>query len=70
MKRKNLYKFLIDNNLTQTEVAEYLDVTKQHFSLLINGNGNPSFDLLMKFDEFCKEKNIEINDMWELWKKF
>ena len=69
MKRKNLMKLLIDNNLTQVEVAKELEITNQHFSLLINGNADPSFGLMLKFEEFCETHKIVINDMWELWKK-
>lgn len=69
MKRKNLNKFLVDHELTQTEVADYLGVTENHFSLLINGKSNPSFGLIEKFEQFCDKRKIIINDMWELWKK-
>ena len=69
MKRKNLDKFLVDHDLKQNEVAEYLNVTENHFSLLVNGKSNPSFGLIEKFEEFCNERGIVIEDMWELWKK-
>ena len=60
---------LVDNNLTQVELAKELDVSKQHFSKLINCNADPSFGLIEKFDEYCKNKGIIIDDMWEVWKK-
>lgn len=68
MKRKNLIKLLVDYDIKQCDVAEYLEVTDQHFSLLVNGNANPSFGLIEKFEEFCNERGIVIDDMWEVWK--
>lgn len=69
MKRKNLIKFLIDYNLTRNEVANYIDITANHFSLLLNGKSDPSFGLMAKFGEMCQHNGIIIEDMWELWKK-
>ena len=69
MKRKKLIKFLVDNDLIQTDVAESLGISDNHFSLLINGKSNPSFGLMEKFEELCDELGIVVDDMWELWKK-
>lgn len=68
MKRKNLLKFLIDNNLTQTDLAETLDVSKQQLSRLVNCKTNPSFGLMLEFEKMCNKKNIVIEDMWEIWR--
>ena len=69
MKRKNLIKLLVDHDLTQKDVAKYLGVTDNHFSMLVNGKADPSFGLIEKFEQLCQEHNIIIDDMWEVWKK-
>lgn len=69
LKRKKLIKLLIDNDLTQVEIANELEITNQHFSLLINGKSDPSFGLIEKFETFCNERGIVVEDVWELWKK-
>ena len=68
MKRKNLDKMLIEYDLPQNYVAAELGVTDQHFSSIINGKSNPSFGLMLKFEEFCYKHKIVVDDMWELWK--
>ena len=51
--------------LFQEEMANRLDITRQHYSNLENGLTNPSFELMVKFGEVFKG---EYEDMWELWK--
>lgn len=68
MKRKNLDKMLVEYDLTQGYVADRLGISEQHFSSIINGRANPSFGLILKFEEFCYEHKIVVDDMWELWK--
>lgn len=69
LKRKNLKKLLIDHDLEQGYVADWLEITENHFSLIINGNANPSFGLMEKFEMFCLEHDIIIDDLWELFRK-
>ena len=57
MKRKRLMKWVIDNNLKHTEIAERLGITKSHWSSIINGKNNPSFTLIEKFKEVFKVDN-------------
>lgn len=51
--------------LLQQEIANRLEITRQHYSNLENGLTNPSFELMVKFGEVFKDEYV---DMWELWK--
>lgn len=67
MKRKKLDKFLVDYDLKQNEVAEYLKVSENHFSLLVNGKSNPSYNLMGRFRTFCIERNFIPDDFYGIW---
>ena len=58
-KRKNLMKFRIDHDLTQTQLAEKLGVTVGHINQIELGNRKPTIEMLMKFKTVF---NIETMD--------
>ena len=65
-KRKNLKKWHIDNGLSHKEVYEKLGYTKNHYSLILNGKADPSFEFMQRFgDNF----GHLVDDIWELFKK-
>ncbi len=57
MKRKRLMKWVIDNNLKHSEIAQKLGITVQHWSSIINGKNNPSFALCERFKEVFQVEN-------------
>lgn len=67
--RFNLIKFRKLNNISQEELASALDCSRVHISDIENCKTNPSFGLIEKFEVFCSNKNIVIEDIWELFKK-
>ena len=59
-------KWHIDNDLNYKEVYDVLEYTKQHYSKIINGEADPSFEFIEKFNENFGEL---VEDVWELFKK-
>lgn len=57
MKRKKLMKWVIDNDLNHSEIADQLGITKSHWSNIINGKSNPSFALCEKFKAIFQVEN-------------
>lgn len=57
-RRKKLIFWRIEQRLKQKQIAEKLGVTLAHYSNLERGMTNPSYDLLMKFKEIFKVKDI------------
>lgn len=48
---KNLYKYRKQNNLTQLELAERIDVSSDFIGLMERGVNSPSFKTLEKLSE-------------------
>ena len=69
MKRKNLIKLRIDIGLKSKELAKKLGVSVAYYSNLENGKIDPTFKFIEKFEKFCNEERIVIDDIWELFKK-
>lgn len=69
MKRRNLMKWHFENEVSQTDVAKYIGVTDNHYSLVIKGKANPSFRFIEKFCEYAEKHGYVIEDVWELFKK-
>lgn len=67
--RFNLIKFRKLNNISQEELSNALDCSRVHISEIENCKANPSFGLIEKFEIFCNERDIVIEDIWELFKK-
>ena len=65
MKRLNLLLFRKKKGLNQQQMADILEITRQHYNRLENGVGEPSVQLLDRF----AIKFTEIDDMWKLWEK-
>lgn len=70
MKRKNWMKWHVDNDVSYKEVAEEMGYTVNHYSLLINGKGDPSFGFIEEFCAYAEKHGYEIGDVWEFFKKF
>ena len=66
MKRKNLLIWHIKNNLSHTDVCERLGYSKAHYSKILNGENDPSFEFMKRFgDNF----GHLVDDIWELFQK-
>lgn len=63
-KRKILKKWAIDHNLKHKDIAAKLGITRQHWTNIVNGKSDPSYDLLEKFS-----KAFDVNNIYELFKK-
>ncbi|MGM9970770.1 MAG: helix-turn-helix transcriptional regulator [Anaeroplasma sp.] len=50
-------------NLSQTELAKRIGVSRQTINMIENGSYNPTIELCKKI---CKELNVTLNDLfWE-----
>lgn len=49
-------------NLTQTELAEKLNVSFSSVSRWENGKSKPTKKAIVVFNEFCKENKIEVEE--------
>lgn len=67
MKRKNLMKWHIDNDISYKEVYEKLGYTHVHYNKILNGENDPSFEFMTRFGENFGHL---VDDIWELFKKF
>ena len=50
---------------SKTYFAEQLGITRQYYAELENGVSNPSFGLMVKFEQVFGD---QYEDLWELWK--
>ena len=50
---------------SKTYFAKQLGITRQHYADLENGVSNPSFGLMVRFEEVFGD---QFEDLWELWK--
>lgn len=57
--RKELKKFMIDNNLSRKDLADSLEVGETYLSAIISGKKNASFSILIKFNEIYKIGSID-----------
>lgn len=64
--RKNLKKFLIDNDMTQKDLAEKLDITETHLSQVIKGNREASLKMINNFKEIYSIGSMD--EAIEIWK--
>ena len=62
-KRKNLILWRVENGLKQVDIVKKLDISSGYYSNLEKGIVNPSFSLLVKFEDI-----FEIDDILELFK--
>lgn len=69
LKRKNLAKLRIDLGLKSKELADLLKLSRVHYSNIENGKVDPTFEFIEKFERFCKENEIYVDDIWEVFKK-
>ena len=61
MKRKRLMKWIIDNELKHSIIADKLAITRQHWSNIVNGKTNPSIALCERFKKaFNVENALEL----------
>ena len=59
MKRENLQKFRMSNNLTQEEMARKLSITLSHYKSIEYGIRNPSFELMERIKIKFPKANID-----------
>lgn len=64
MKRKNLMKWEIDQNLKRSEIAKKLGISAPHYGNIVNGKVDPSIKVLEKFQDIFK-----VDDVLNLFKK-
>lgn len=64
--RFNLFLFRKKKKLTQKDMANKLEVSRPHYCDIENGEADPKFSLMEKFEEAFKD---EYDDIWELFKK-
>lgn len=57
-RRKNLIFWRIEQRLKQKDICEALGITTAHYSNIERGISDPSYDLLVKFKEIYKVKDI------------
>jgi transcriptional regulator with XRE-family HTH domain len=57
-RRKNLIFWRIEQRLRQKDMCERLGVTSSHYSNLERGISDPSYDLLVRFQEVFKVNNV------------
>lgn len=69
MKRKNLVKLRTDLDLQSQELAELLEISRQHYSNIENGKVDPTFGIITKLENILDSKDYEIDDIWNLFKK-
>lgn len=69
LKRKNLIKLRADLGLKSQELAKLLDISRQHYSNIENGKVDPTFGIITRLETICRKKGIEIEDIWNLFKK-
>ncbi len=63
-KRFNLKSYREKQGLTQTKMAQKLNISRSNYVALENGYHDPSYGLLEKF-----AKTFEFDDVWDLFKK-
>lgn len=63
-RRKKLIFWRIEQRLKQKDICEKLDITLPHYSNLERGISNPSYELLVRFRDTYK-----IKDVLELFEK-
>lgn len=64
MKRKNLMKWEIDNNLKRIDIAKKLGISTAHYSNIVNGKADPSLEVIERF-----QKVFQVDNIWELFKR-
>ncbi len=57
-RRKKLIFWRIEQRLKQKQIAEQLGVTLAHYSNMERGESNPSYELLVKFKEVFRVKDV------------
>lgn len=66
-----LRKYIIEKNITQSDLAKLLDVSPQYINNILNDIKSPSKNILKKFEKFLKiseEDNILI-EKFEIYRK-
>ncbi|RPI15560.1 MAG: XRE family transcriptional regulator [Ignavibacteriae bacterium] len=52
---RELYRYMDENNKTQSDIAREMNVTKGYISQILNGNFNPTLKKLIEFSLFVKK---------------
>lgn len=59
MKREKLQRFRQDNELTQEQMANRLNITVSHYKAIEYGQRNPSFELMERIKNIFPKANID-----------
>ena len=57
-RRKNLIFWRIEQRLKQKDISKKLDITTAHYSNLELGKSDPSYELLLRFRDAYKVKDV------------
>lgn len=57
-RRKKLIFWIIEKRLKQKEIADQLGVTNGHYSSIEKGITNPSYEMLVRFQETFNVKDV------------
>ena len=68
MRRKNLVKLRADLGLKSQELAELLEISRQHYSNIENGKVDPTFGIITRLEKVLDNAGYEIEDIWNLFK--
>ena len=52
----DFYKKLETLNMSQSQAAEELEITRSHLNKVINKRTDPSLNLIQKMEKFCYDK--------------
>jgi putative transcriptional regulator len=64
MKRFNLALFRMRQGLTQSQMAQKLEISVSHYVGIENGFADPSYKVLCKFRDVFKDKHDDIFELF------
>ncbi len=65
MKRFKLAVFRIRHELKQHEIAKKLGISTSHYAAIENGIADPSYKILVKFDDVFKDEKLDVFDIFK-----
>ena len=68
LKRKNLIKLRTDLGLKSQDLAEQLEISRQHYSNIENGKVDPTFGIITRLEKILDNVGYEKEDIWNLFK--
>lgn len=68
LRRKNLVKLRADLGLKSQDLAEQLEISRQHYSNIENGKVDPTFGIIVRLEKVLGNAGYEVEDIWNLFK--